>query len=367
MRELVEAQSNVGNSFEFLEAVKADLVFDEVYVFTPNNKVVTLPANASVLDFAYAVHSQVGDHAVTARIDGRTAPLHTKLLSGQTVQIVTAASATPKAQWLEIVITAKARTAIRHHLKTLSYADVLGLGHRMLDRALSALGSSLDTVPEGAVETTLAELKFKRLEDLLSDIGLGNRTPEVVARQLTIGVLAAAEHARLDVVRISGTERGAITFAHCCHPIPGDAIVGYLSSGRGLIVHEANCLNVAELRKNADRIVAVAWDAQVGGDFNVQLRIEVMDQAGVLARVTATFADARINIIDFQKTTSDGDSAVVVFTVQVKSASHLAELIRRMRNVDVVQKVARVLPRLEGSWGPAESPSAADNAHSERR
>lgn len=343
MRNLVESQTNVGSSFEFLEAVKADLVFDEVYVFTPNNKVVTLPANASALDFAYAVHSQVGDHAVTARIDGRTSPLHTKLLSGQTVQIVTAASATPKAQWLEIVTTSKARTAIRHHLKTLSYTEVLGLGHRMLDRALSALGSSLDTVPEGAVDTTLAELKFNHLEDLLSDIGLGNRTPEVVARQLTIGVVAAAEHARLDVVRISGTERGAVTFAHCCHPIPGDAIFGYLSPGRGLMVHEASCHNVADLRKSVERVVAVAWDAQVSGDFNVQLRIEVTDQAGVLARVTGTFAEARINILDFQKTTSDGDSAVVVFTVQVRSIAHLEDLMQRMRAVDVVQKVARVV------------------------
>jgi GTP diphosphokinase / guanosine-3',5'-bis(diphosphate) 3'-diphosphatase len=343
MRDLVEAQTNVGSSFEFLEAVKADLVFDEVYVFTPNNKVVTLPANASALDFAYAVHSQIGDHAVTARIDGRTAPLHTKLLSGQTIQIVTATSATPKAQWLEIVTTAKARTAIRHHLKTLSYGEVIGLGHRMLDRALSALGSSLDTVPDGAVETTLAELKFSHLEDLLSDIGLGNRTPEVVARQLTIGVVAAAEHARLDVVRISGTERGAVTFAHCCHPIPGDAIFGYLSPGRGLMVHEASCHNVADLRKSEERTVAVAWDAQVSGDFNVQLRIEVTDQAGVLARVTATFAEARINIQDFQKTTSDGDSAVVVFTVQVRSVAHLDDLLQQMRKVDVVQKVARVL------------------------
>jgi GTP diphosphokinase / guanosine-3',5'-bis(diphosphate) 3'-diphosphatase len=343
MRDLVESQTNVGNSFEFLEAVKADLVFDEVYLFTPNNKIVTLPANASALDFAYAVHSGVGDHAVTARIDGRTAPLHSKLLSGQTVQIVTAKSATPKAQWLEIVVTAKARTAIRHHLKTLSYQEVIGLGHRMLERTLSALGSSLDTVPDGAIAKTLAELKLKRLEELLSDIGLGNRTPEVVARQLTIGVVAAAEHARLEVVRISGTERGAITFAHCCHPIPGDAIFGYLSPGRGLMVHEASCHNVADLRKSEDRTVVVAWDEQVSGDFNVQLRIEVTDQAGVLARVTATFAEARINILDFQKTTSDGDNAVLVFTVQVKNVEHLEELLRRMRMVDVVQKVLRVV------------------------
>lgn len=343
MRELVAGQATVSNGFEFLEAVKTELVFDEIYVFTPNNRVITLPANASVLDFAYAVHSEVGHHAVTARVDERPRPLHSKLESGQTVEIVTAKSAAPKAQWLEIVVTAKARTAIRHHLRSLSQRDVLRVGHRILERALSAVGHSLDTLPEGVVANTLAELKLARLEDLLTEVGLGNRTPEVVARQLSMGVTAAAEHAKLDVVRISSNDRGAITFANCCHPIPGDAIFGYLSSGRGLVVHESSCPNVAELRKAEDRTVAVAWDDQVTGEFNVQLRIEVSDQPGVLARVTATFADAWVNILDFQKLTSDGDSAVLSFTVQVKGVRHLDDLLRLIRRVDVVQKVQRVI------------------------
>ncbi len=342
VREWVESQVSVGNSFEFLEAVKADLVFDEVYVFTPQNKVLTLPANASAIDFAYAVHSQVGEHAVMARIDGRTAPLHTRLLSGQTVQIITADSARPKAQWLENVVTAKARTAIRHHLKTLSQTEVISLGHRLLDRALQNLGTTMDAIPETHLQQTLAELKFKRLEDLVIDLGQGNRTPEVVARQLTIGVVAAAERARHDVIHISGTERGAVTFASCCRPIPGDAIFGYLSAGRGLVVHVDQCHNIIELKKNEERVLSVAWDEHVSGEFQAAVRIEVTDQAGVLARVTAAFADARVNINDFQKTTSDGDNAVLEFTLQLRNTAHLEDLLQRIRAVDVVQKAMRV-------------------------
>ena len=342
MRELVKAQSAVGSSFEFLEAVKSDLVFDEAYVFTPQNLVITLPANACVIDFAYAVHSWVGDHAVTARIDGRTVPLHTRVQSGQTVQIVTANSAAPKAQWLELVVTAKARTAIRAHLKSLTHNEIISLGHRMLDRALGSLGTTLDAIPEAQLHQTLADLKFKGLEELLHDVGLGNRTPEVVSRQLTIGVVAAAQQSRLDVIRISGAERGAITFANCCHPIPGDVIIGYLSPGRGLMVHRAECHNVAELSRTPERMVQLCWDDAVHGDFLVPVRIEVNDQPGVLARVTTAFADARVNIIDFQKTTSDGDSAVIVFTVQVHHVKQLEDLLRRMRGVDVVQKAHRV-------------------------
>jgi len=322
--------------------VKSDLVFDEAYVFTPQNLVITLPANACVIDFAYAVHSWVGDHAVTARIDGRTVPLHTRVQSGQTIQIVTANSAAPKAQWLELVVTAKARTAIRAHLKSLTHNEIISLGHRMLDRALGSLGTTLDAIPEAQLHQTLADLKFKGLEELLHDVGLGNRTPEVVSRQLAIGVVAAAQQSRLDVIRISGAERGAITFANCCHPIPGDVIVGYLSPGRGLMVHQAECYNAAELSRTPERMVQLRWDEAVLGDFLVPVRIEVSDQPGVLARVTAAFADARVNIIDFQKTTSDGDSAVIVFTVQVSHINQLEDLLRRMRSVDVVQKAQRV-------------------------
>jgi GTP diphosphokinase / guanosine-3',5'-bis(diphosphate) 3'-diphosphatase len=268
--------------------------------------------------------------------------LHTKLLSGQTVKIITAPSASPKPQWLEIVITAKARTAIRHHLKTQSHSDLVAIGHRMLDRSLNSLGGTLDSVQQSALDTALAELKVKSLEDLLADVGAGSRTPEVVARQLMIGVMAAAEQARMEVVLISGNERGAVTFASCCHPIPGDDIFGYLSPGRGLMVHRVDCHNASDLKRSQDRYMSVAWDHSVQGDFLVLLRIEVNDQTGVLARVTATFAESRINIQDFNRTTSDGENAVLEFTVQVKSNLHLDALIKRMLSVDVVQRVVRV-------------------------
>ncbi len=340
MKDVVENQASINNGMDFLEAVKTDLVFDEVYVFTPQNRVITLPSNATVLDFAYAVHSKIGDHAVTARVDSRTVPLHSRLTSGQTVHIITAKSASPKAQWLEIAVTAKARTAIRHHLKSLDHHEIVSLGHRMLERALASLGSDLNTLPDETMQRALIDLKLKRFEDLLTDIGTGNRTPEVVARQLAIGVSEAAEHAKTEVVRISGNERGAVTFANCCHPIPGDEIFGYLSPGRGLIVHTQICPSF-DRAKSKDRLVACAWDDSASGDYAVPLRFEVIDQPGVLARITAAFSDARINITDFHRLTGDGDNAVIVFTVQVRNVQHMEDILRKLRAVDVVQKVVR--------------------------
>jgi guanosine-3',5'-bis(diphosphate) 3'-pyrophosphohydrolase len=347
LNSLVEAQARTGSSIEFVENVKVDLFPDEVYVFTPRGDILSLPRGATALDFAYAVHTQLGDHAVTARIDKKLAALRTRLESGQTIEIVTAPSAQPHPGWLEFAATSKARTAIRNHLKRLQHEDAVELGHRMLDRALVARGGSLDALPPDRLETYLAELKFKRLEELLDDIALGNRVADQVAGRLLSAEGAAdspAIHAEGgERILITGRERGVVSFGNCCHPIPGDEILGYLSAGKGVVVHQSACRNLTEYRKTPERMVAIAWDRKVEGDFRVQLRIVVMNKPGVLASVAAAIAEAQSNIAHVEYAERDLEAAVLLFTIEVSGRKHLADVMRRVRRADVVHSVQRVV------------------------
>ncbi len=338
---LLDSQRQAGSSIEFLENVKVDLFPDEAYLFTPKGRILALPRNASAIDFAYAVHTNVGDHAVAARIDRQLRPLRTRLVSGQTVEIVTAPSATPQSQWLEFVVSSKARTAIRHYLKQLQHEDAVALGHRMLGRALADIGGNLDAVPQTNLRAVLEENRLRRLEELLADIALGSRMPALVARQLWRGEGQVAASPDDQVVRISGSERGVLTFGNCCHPIPGDPIVGFLSAGKGLVVHQTICPNVAEMRKQPDRIVRVDWEAEVSGDFRVQLRIEVANRPGVLATVAAAIAEANSNIENVEYLERDAHSASLLFTLEVRHREHLGEVMRRVRRADVVLVVNR--------------------------
>jgi guanosine-3',5'-bis(diphosphate) 3'-pyrophosphohydrolase len=285
----VDSQVNTTSSAEFIENVKIDLFPDEVYVFTPHGDILSLPRNATVLDFAYAVHTDVGDHAVAARVDKKLLPLRARLESGQLVEIITAPSATPNPAWLEAVVTGKARTAIRQHLKHLQHEDAVDFGHRMLDRALDARGYSLDGISPAVLDRFLGSVKLRRLEELLSDIALGNRMPDRVATQLLRsrgrqpGDVPQAPHAD-ENIRITGAERGVLSFANCCHPLPGDTIVGYLSPGKGVVVHRQECPNVVELRKASERRVGIEWARDVQGDYRAELRIEVANHPGYWPR-----------------------------------------------------------------------------------
>jgi len=345
---LLESQRATGSSLEFLENVKVDLFPDEVYLFTPKGDILELPRNATALDFAYAVHTDVGNQAVAARVDKKLVPLRTKLTSGQKVEIVTAKSSMPKPQWLEFVVTGKARTAIRHQLKHLEHEDAVQLGHRMLDRALEERSSSLERLPAARLEAYLAELRYPRLEALLADIALGNRMPTQVAQALTrdegatLDLLDTA-YAPLsgDKILITGNERGIITFASCCMPIPGDDIMGYHTTGRGIMVHRLECPNVADYRKSPERWVAIGWDREVTGDFRVALRLEVENHPGVLAQVASAIAEAESNIDGVEYLERDANVAVIRFSIEVKSRKHLAEVIRRTRRLNVVHGVQR--------------------------
>jgi guanosine-3',5'-bis(diphosphate) 3'-pyrophosphohydrolase len=346
---LIESQRSTGSSLEFLENVKIDLFPDEVYLFTPKGDIMALPRNATTLDFAYAVHTDVGNHAVAARVDRKLVPLRTKLSSGQSVEIITAKSAAPKPQWLEFVVTGKARTGIRHQLKQLEHEDAVQLGHRMLDRALESLGTSLDRLPPARLESFIADHRYPRLEALLADIALGNRMPTQVAQALAHrpserddGAEPMPFVAKGEQILITGAERGVITFANCCMPIPGDEVMGYHTAGRGIVVHRIECANVAEYRKSPDRWVAIGWDREVSGDFHVALRVEIENRMGVLAQVAAAIAQADSNIEGVEYLDRDRNISVIRFDISVSDRTHLADVIRRVRRLSVVIGVQRI-------------------------
>ena len=344
---LVESQRGTGSSLEFLENVKVDLFPDEVYLFTPKGDIMALPRNATALDFAYAVHTDVGNHAVAARVDRKLAPLRAKLVSGQTVEVITAKSAGPAAQWLEFVATAKARTAIRQQLKQLEHEDAVRLGHHMLDRALGAQGTSLDRLPTPRLEAYLAENRYPRLEAMLADIALGNRMPVQVALALAQEQAPSllqpdAGGVPQDRILITGAERGVVSFAQCCLPIPGDEIMGYHSAGKGIVVHRLECPNVAEYRKSPERWVPIGWDRQVSGDFDAALRVEVDNRPGVLAQVAAAIAQADSNIDRVEYLERDTRIAAIRFSIEVADRKHLAEVMRRIRRLGVVHGVQRL-------------------------
>lgn len=341
---LADREAGTASPLELIENVKVDLFPDEVYLFTPRGAILALPRSSTALDFAYAVHTDIGDHAVTARIDGRFAPLRTRLVSGQTVEIVTAPSAQPKPQWLEFVVSGRARTAIRNFLKHLQHEDAVEFGHRMLDRELVERAVSLDTIPAATLDAMLAEMRYKRLEELLADIALGNRMAGAVAdrfKALAGGDTSVSRHAPQERLTISGSERGVISFGNCCHPVPGDAIFGYLSAGKGIVVHRVECPNAAELRKQPERLLEIEWDRAVEGDYRAELRIEVQNRPGVLATVAAAIAETGTNIENVEYQERDLATATLLFTLEVRSRKHLSEVMRSVRRASVVSGVYR--------------------------
>ncbi|MFW6350142.1 MAG: bifunctional GTP diphosphokinase/guanosine-3',5'-bis pyrophosphate 3'-pyrophosphohydrolase [Thiohalospira sp.] len=339
LRELLEMQQNAGNSLEFLENVKVDLFPDEVYVFTPKGQIMELPRGATAVDYAYAVHSDVGNTCVGVRIDRRLMPLNTRLLNGQTVEIVTAPGAHPNPAWLNFVITGKARTAIRAYLKDLQGDEAIALGRRLLERALSARGESLEGVDRQQLDRVVAELGAEDPEGLFRDIGLGRQLPALVAQALTPA--AAGEGDSSQPLTVRGTEGMVVTFAKCCHPIPGDAILGFMSAGRGLVIHRRGCRNVVEDRHGPEKWMHVAWSEEASGDFPVELRVEVANRRGVLASVAATIAELEANIENVDVEERDGLHSALLLTVSVRDRVHLARIMRRIRKVESVARITR--------------------------
>ncbi|NEZ02741.1 bifunctional (p)ppGpp synthetase/guanosine-3',5'-bis(diphosphate) 3'-pyrophosphohydrolase [Wenzhouxiangella sp. XN201] len=340
---LVETQSRASDSVEFLDTAKAELFPDEVFVFTPRGKIIDLKADSTALDFAYAIHTDVGNQAVGARIDREPVPLNTRLESGQTVEIITQKGATPQPEWLEFVATSKARSSIRAHLKNMEQADSVAIGHRLLDQALTRRGYSLEKISERRLDRYLKKLKLERLEDLLTRIARGDMLARVVAHKLLpITQRRASEEPESESLTIGGTEGSAIEYAKCCHPVPGDPIMGYLSPGKGLVIHRKRCPNVPELKKDhSDRCLEVDWAPVMHGYFSVRLKIVTVNGPGVLASVSATLSEVGANIERVEQPSTTRETAILQFTLAVTGRDQLARVMRRLRRNRHVLRVSR--------------------------
>ncbi len=342
---LLEMQQRAGNSLEFIESVKIDLFPDEVYVFTPKGDIMELPRGATAVDFAYAVHTDVGNSCVACRINRRLAPLSEPLQSGQTVEILTAPGARPNPAWFNYAVTAKARTNIRHFLKAQRREDSIDLGKRLLDKALMALDTHYDALDSAKTGPYLEQAGYKHMDQLLEDIAKGNRVAAITAQQLLGDSHDSAQEngdPSPQPVAIRGTEGFMVSYGKCCHPIPGDAIAGYLSSEKGIVVHREHCHNLAELRENADRLVALRWDEQVEGEFVAALRIEVENRRGMLAVLATRINSLDANIEKISTEDKDYQFSYVNMEMSVKNRVHLAQILKRIRGLKEVHKVTRL-------------------------
>jgi GTP diphosphokinase / guanosine-3',5'-bis(diphosphate) 3'-diphosphatase len=332
-----------GSSEEFLESVKVDLYPDKVYVFTPRGEILRLPRGGTVVDFAYAVHTDVGNHCVAAKIDRRLTPLRTVLRNGQTVEIITAKGATPNPAWVNFVVTAKGRTAIRHYLKGLRRAEAIELGARLLNQALGEFKLSLKAVSEETLEATLHELGAKDRDELFEKIGLGERLAPLVARRLMPGNTPNAEDGGPTPFAVAGTEGLLVTYARCCYPIPDDPIMAYLSAGRGIVIHRETCVNVEDYRKHPENWLAVAWVETLERLFTSEIRVEVVNKMGVLAKVASAIAAAETNIDHVTVEERDPETSELIFDLKVRDRLHLARIVRIIRRMPDVLRVNRTI------------------------
>jgi RelA/SpoT family (p)ppGpp synthetase len=338
LQQLMETQEG-GSSEEFLESVKIDLFPDKIYVFTPKGDILRLPRGATCVDFAYSVHTAIGNRCVAARVDRRPVPLRTPLKNGQTVQIVTSKNATPNPAWVNFVVTAKARTAIRNYLKNLRQSEARDLGKRLLDKALHEFSLSVRKIPRETMSAALEQLGLKDRDSLFEQIGLGERMATLVARRLVPGEAPDQAAGEATPLVIAGTEGMVVSYGRCCHPVPGDTIFGYLSAGRGLVIHREDCGNLAEFRKQPDKWIPVEWEDELDRTFLVGIRAEVHNRLGVLAAVAANISATETNIEHVSVTERDGDTSSLTFQLQVKDTTHLE---RVMRSIDAMPDVLRV-------------------------
>jgi guanosine-3',5'-bis(diphosphate) 3'-pyrophosphohydrolase len=340
LQSLLEIQNQSGDPQEFLEHVKVDLFPDEVYVFTPKGRILSLPRGATTVDFAYMVHTDIGNRCVAAKVNGELVPLRTELRNGDRVEIITASHAKPNPGWLQYVRTGKARSNIRHFLKTMQYEESAGLGERLLDQALRSLKASIADVDDASWERVVRDGGARSKEELLADIGLGKRLPAVVARRL-LKRIDTNDEAKT-AITIRGTEGMAVQLATCCRPIPGDAIVGSIKKGQGLVVHQSGCGSIGRSRKNEpDQWIDVEWDPRTTRLFEAAVDVTVENQRGVLARVASQIADAGSNIDAISTEEDRALFTTMHFVVEVANRQHLARVMRSLRRLPDVKKLAR--------------------------
>jgi guanosine-3',5'-bis(diphosphate) 3'-pyrophosphohydrolase len=352
VKNLLELQQSTLNPLEFIENVKVNLFPDEVYVFTPKGDIMQLPAGATALDFAYAVHTDIGNHCVAVKIDRQVAPLSTPIVNGQTIEVITAAEGRPNPAWLDFSVTSKARSSIRHFLKTQQRTESVALGKQLLKKALANYSLPFKKLPQSVIDFTLQETQLKTFDDLLQEIGLGNRAAVLVAQRMAAVAKTADEQTvpekgaivsttKKIPLMIKGTEGAVIRFATCCYPVPGDPIIGVMDAGKGILVHIARCREVAKLHRYPDRIMPLRWSEQATGEFPVLIRVQVTNERGILAFLALAISDVDANIEDIHVEERDGIHFLVTFRIVVHDRIHLARVIRQLRQVKQVVKIMR--------------------------
>lgn len=341
LKSLLEMQQKSGSSQEFLESVKVDLFPDEIYVFTPKGEIKKLPRDSTVVDFAYAVHTDVGNTCVAARVDNRMSPLSSRLYNSQTIEIISSDASRPHPSWLDFVITAKARTNIRHFLKSLQKTEAISLGQRLLQHSVSLVAGREETITKEKFDKVLEQYQITDEQELLAEIGLGNRNSSLVAKAMyDIEEDVTAYDGSGKPLAIKGTEGMVVSYAKCCRPVPGDAIVGFMSAGKGIVVHQQSCRNNTETGRE-NRQLSVQWSDHVEGEFLAFMRIQVANQRGVLANLAATIANMSSNIEHVNLTDKDGRISTIEFVITVKDRTHLARIMKKLRSLQVVNRIWR--------------------------
>jgi len=340
LADLLEIQKS-GSSEEFLESVKVDLFPDKIYVFTPKGDIMPLPKGATVVDFAYAVHTDVGNRCVAAKIDRNLVPLRSVLQNSHTVEIITARGAKPNPNWVTFVATAKARSAIRNYMKSMRSSESIEMGKRLLDRSLKDINSSLRKIGKVRMREVLDELNIEDTTALFEQVGLGERLAPLTARYL-VGGDANDDNQTVASLVIAGTEGMVMSYAKCCYPIPGDSVMGYLSAGRGIVVHRNNCGNLTNFRKHPEKWLAVSWEADIDREFSSQIQVDTVNKTGVLAEVASVIGDSDSNIEQVSVMDRHEDCTEISFLLTVRDRTHLARVMRNVRKMPSVLRVARV-------------------------
>jgi len=337
---ILEMQKGSGDSSEFLENLRIDLFPDEIYVFTPQGQIMAMQRGASVVDFAYAVHSDVGNSCVAAKVGRHLVPLSTKLETGQSVEIITAPKSHPNPSWLNFVTTAKARSSIRHYLKQLRNEDAELLGQRLLNKHLNVFSTTLADISEQRILQVVEDLELDSFDQLLGELGLGNRSALVVSQKLTQNDSSIDSDTTAPLI-IAGTEGLVVSFAKCCHPIPGDPIHGFISAGRGIVVHQASCKNTVNLRTQNEKWLDVAWSEDIVREFPVDIIVHAKNQRGVLATIAVAVSETESNIDNVIVDEREGGFSDLRLTIEVTDRRHLAQVIRRLRRVDLIVRITR--------------------------
>ncbi|MHB1946819.1 MAG: bifunctional GTP diphosphokinase/guanosine-3',5'-bis pyrophosphate 3'-pyrophosphohydrolase [Gammaproteobacteria bacterium] len=351
LKGVLEMHKSSKNSLEFIENVKIDLFPDEVYVFTPKGMILELPAGATPVDFAYAIHSDIGNCCVAAKLDRRLAPLSTHLTNGQQIEIITAPGARPNPAWLNFVVTGKARSNIKHFLKKQHHEESIELGKRLVEKSLRALGLNLAQIPQENLQKVVETTKLGSIDHFFEEIGLGNRTALLAAKQLAkfsdLGDQIRTETTTVPPLAIKGTEGIAVTYAKCCRPIPGDPIIGYIEPGQGLAVHTEQCPMLDNYRHIPDKLIPLRWEDKVHGDFPVDLCVDILNQRGSLAKLALAISESESNIENINAEEFDGRYFTADLTITVRDRKHLARVLRKIRGLKNVTRVVREKPEIK--------------------